>query len=244
MARPVELDMTSQLSPSLRKIDHMNIQEEIDTRRRTCRYIDEACRLLQLPKIAAATAMVLFHRFDAKHNALFRRSDQHDRFEVAMAAVLLAAKIEESPKFVDHVVAVCHDLQNHRGGVQQAGQLFLGRSSSRCSTRAEKEQADDEALIKKKLKERVLLLERVLLHTIGFELSIDHPYKFIMEQIRRLVDNERIELLTSGTTSDNKAMEVGKWPTARIREALMDEMKKWYARREGCTFELALFHRS
>ena len=34
-----------------------------------------------------------------------------------------------------------------------------------------------------KLKERTLLLERVILHTIGFELSIDHPYKFLVEQV-------------------------------------------------------------
>ena len=27
-----------------------------------------------------------------------------------------------------------------------------------------------------RLKERILLLERVILHTIGFELSISHPY--------------------------------------------------------------------
>jgi hypothetical protein len=32
-----------------------------------------------------------------------------------------------------------------------------------------------------RLKERVLLLERVILHTIGFELSIEHWYKFLVD---------------------------------------------------------------
>ena len=35
-----------------------------------------------------------------------------------------------------------------------------------------------------KLKKKILLLERVVLHTIGFELSIDHPFKFIIIQVR------------------------------------------------------------
>jgi len=35
-----------------------------------------------------------------------------------------------------------------------------------------------------RLKERVLLLERIILHTIGFELSIDHPYKFLVDCVQ------------------------------------------------------------
>jgi Cyclin, N-terminal domain len=217
----------SQLPPSLRKDNNMTIKEEIDTRRRTCRYIDESCRLLKLPKIAAATAMVFVHRFYyAKHF----RSNQHDRFEVAMAAVLLASKIEECPQKVDYVIAVCHDLRNR--GVQAGNKL--ARSSSR-TTRAEREadDNDDESLIKTTLKERVLLLERVILHTIGFELTIDHPYQFISEQIRRLVvvdNHQRIEFTPK---SADQAMEVATLPTTRIREALMDQMKKWYGKGGG-----------
>ena len=47
-----------------------------------------------------------------------------------------------------------------------------------------------------KLKERILLLERVILHTIGFELSIDHPYKFLVEQIKKLIHNRQLEYIT------------------------------------------------
>jgi cyclin T len=205
--------VVSQLSPSLRKDNNMmSIKEEIDMRRRTCRYIDESCRLLKLPKIAAATAMVFVHRFyyyaSNKLNNAFCRDQQHDRFEVATAAVLLASKIEECPKKVDHVIAVCHDLLQNNRGVQAGNNKLTARSSSR-TTRVEKEaDDDDEAYIKTTLKERVLLLERVLLHTIGFELSIDHPYQFIAEQIRRIE-------FTPGN------------------EALSDQMKKWYGKGGG-----------
>merc|ERR1712232_69522 len=49
-----------------------------------------------------------------------------------------------------------------------------------------------------KLKERILLLERVILHTIGFELSIDHPYKFLVEQIKKLTHNRNVEYINPG----------------------------------------------
>ena len=44
-----------------------------------------------------------------------------------------------------------------------------------------------------RLKERILLLERVILHTIGFELDIHHPYKFLVEQIKKLNHNRMLE---------------------------------------------------
>jgi hypothetical protein len=47
-----------------------------------------------------------------------------------------------------------------------------------------------------KLKERILLLERVILHTIGFELSVDHPYKFLVEQIKKLIHTRQLEYIT------------------------------------------------
>ena len=35
--------------------------------------------------------------------------------------------------------------------------------------------------------------QRVILHTIGFELSIDHPYTFLVEQIGKLVNGKKVE---------------------------------------------------
>jgi cyclin T len=48
---------------------------------------------LKLPRIAIPTAMVFVHPFYAKHSFMV-----HNRFEVAVAAIVLAAKTEESPK--------------------------------------------------------------------------------------------------------------------------------------------------
>ena len=59
----------------------MSAEEEATKRRKTCRFIEEAGRLLKLPRVAVATAMVFFHRFYAKHSFF-----EHDRFEVAVAS--------------------------------------------------------------------------------------------------------------------------------------------------------------
>ena len=68
-------------------------------RRKTCRFIEEAGRVMKLPRVAISTAMVFFHRFYAKH-----AFQEHDRFEVAVAALVLAAKTEEArPKGRGHL---------------------------------------------------------------------------------------------------------------------------------------------
>jgi len=43
------------------------------------------------------------------------------------------------------------------------------------------------------------LLERVTLHTIGFELSVDHPFKYLVEQINTLVTEKAIQYVNKRT---------------------------------------------
>jgi cyclin T len=157
--------------------DGISPQEEADKRRKTCRFIEEAGRILKLPRVAVATAMVFFHRFYAKHSFA-----EHDRFEVAVACLLLAAKTEEAPKKLNTVIDECHKLK-HRG--MAAGRISQNSPAhpSSSSLSGSLDPTGEEFL---KLKERILLLERVILHTIGFELSIDHPYKFLVDQVQQL----------------------------------------------------------
>jgi cyclin T len=155
------------------KDDGMSVEEEATKRKKTCRFIEEACRILKLPRVATATALVFFHRFYAKHSFA-----KHDRFEVACACILLAAKTEESPRKVANVLEECHKL---RSRAMAAGRISSQGNSPSATTSAEPLDPQGEEF--PKLKERILLLERVVLHTIGFELSVDHPYKFIVDQV-------------------------------------------------------------
>lgn len=159
--------------PSVKE-DGMSVEEEATKRKKTCRFIEEACRILKLPRVATATALVFFHRFYAKHSFA-----KHDRFEVAVACILLAAKTEESPRKVVNVLEECHKL---RSRAMAAGRMSSQGNSPTTPNPAEPLDPKGEEFTK--IKERILLLERVVLHTIGFELSVDHPYKFIVDQVR------------------------------------------------------------
>jgi hypothetical protein len=69
-----------------------------------------------------------------------------------------------------------------------------------------------------KLKERILLLEDVILHLIGFEISIEHPHLFILEQIKKMVLQQR--LLEYIKPVDGQ-------PTAQIYGKMLNEMVKY-----------------
>lgn len=159
-------------------------------RRKTCRFIEEAGRVLKLPRVAISTAEVFFHRFYAKHSF-----QDHDRFEVAVAALVLAAKTEEAPKKLNVVIQECYKLKA-RG--MQAGrisqQTLLDGSSPPPppSVQATTSGLDPNGEEFTKLKDRILLLERIILHTIGFELSIDHPYKVSLVHGQRLLFSKGI----------------------------------------------------
>lgn len=188
MEAPKHFDI-SQL-PSIKA--GMSEEEETTKRQKTCRFIEEAGRVLKLPRVAVSTAEVFFHRFYAKHTF-----QEHDRFEVAVACLVLAAKTEEAPKKLNHVIEECHKLKL-RG--MQAGRISTTGASSPTTTMLDPKSEDFA-----KLKERILLLERVILHTIGFELSIDHPYKFLVEQIKLLVNKRQLEYIDSSESTGSTA---------------------------------------
>eukprot|EP00527_Entomoneis_sp_CCMP2396_P006145 CAMPEP_0198144252 /NCGR_PEP_ID=MMETSP1443-20131203/14335_1 /TAXON_ID=186043 /ORGANISM="Entomoneis sp., Strain CCMP2396" /LENGTH=313 /DNA_ID=CAMNT_0043807613 /DNA_START=59 /DNA_END=997 /DNA_ORIENTATION=+ len=168
--------------PSLK--NGMSVEDEAVKRRKTCRFIEEAGRVLKLPRVAISTAEVFFHRFYAKHSFA-----DHDRFEVAVACIVLSAKTEESPRKLNHVIDECYKLKL---GAVQAGRISAGGASAVSTSSTALDPKSQEF---SKLKQRILLLERVILHSIGFELSIDHPYKFLVDLIKKLVQKRKVEYI-------------------------------------------------
>lgn len=148
--------------------------EERSTRRRTCRFLEEAgLKRLKLGRLAVSTAMVFFHQFYCQHSF-----QDKDRFQVAVACLLLAAKTEECPKRLGPIIQECH---------------FLRYSSIKKKDKTPPKNFDKHGRLDReceefiKLKDHVLLLERIILHTIGFELDINHPYKHIHNKIAKLM---------------------------------------------------------
>ena len=196
--------------------DGISSSEERDKRHRTCRFIETGGSILRLPRVAVATAMVFFHRFYSKHSFA-----EHDRFEVAIACLLLAAKTEESPKKLSVVIIECWKLKN-RGLQQQQQQKDVSTAASSSSLDPSNKKQninplsfnlDSKSSEYTELRERILLLERVILHTIAFELSIDHPYKFLVEAIKKYTQSRLIEYSdprkqSSGSTSSSMINEL------------------------------------
>ena len=179
--------------------DGMSLVEEGLKRRKTCRFIEEAGRMLKLPRVATATAMVFFHRFYAKHSF-----NEHDRFEVSVACILLAAKTEEAPRKVLAVIDECYKLMSRAQAAGRMSQTSPNHPAS-TTTGSSLDPKGEEYL---KLKERILLLERVVLHTIGFELSIDHPYKFLVDTIKKLIAKRSVEYITPNKPRDKMMHEL------------------------------------
>ncbi|KAB0389078.1 hypothetical protein E2I00_014190 [Balaenoptera physalus] len=99
------------------------------------------------------TAIVYMHRF-----YMIQSFTQFHRNSVAPAALFLAAKVEEQPKKLEHVIKVAH--------------ACLHPQESLPDTRSEAylQQVQD-----------LVILESIILQTLGFELTIDHPHTHVVK---------------------------------------------------------------
>lgn len=95
-----------------------------------------------------ATGVVFFHRF-----FMLQSFKQFDRWVVAAACLLLAGKVEETPKKCKDILKVTHSLLNS----QQMAQFGSNP------------------------KEELLTHERILLQTIKFDLQLEHPYSYLLK---------------------------------------------------------------
>lgn len=93
--------------------------------------------------------MVFYHRFFA-----FKSYEEHDRFNIATTALFLASKVEETPRKLKDVVIEAYKTQH---------------------TGAKVPEPESRDLYERR--EKVLISERILLQTLGFDLSIEHPYR-------------------------------------------------------------------
>ena len=129
-------------------------------------FIDHASIQLRLPRLTTATAQTFFHRFFALQS--FKK---HSSFEVAVTAIFLASKVEESPglkrsSWLETVIITCYRLWHSHANV-----------SFPCDLRVESKEYEE-------LRQKVLRSERILFHTISFDLRLDHPYKFLIDTVK------------------------------------------------------------
>lgn len=138
-------------TPSMR--DGITFDTERRYRKEGARFILNCGTSMSLGHNTIATGVVYFHRF-----YMFHSFKTFPRFVTACCCLLLAGKVEETPK-------KCRDIIKCAKGILNDDQF--------CSF------GDDP-------KEEVMTLERILLQTIKFDLQVDHPYHFLLKYAKSL----------------------------------------------------------
>ncbi|CAL4976156.1 unnamed protein product [Urochloa decumbens] len=153
-------DAIERRSPSRRD----GIDSALETRLRAsyCAYLRCLGIRLGLPQTTIATAVVFCHRF------FFHRSHAcHDRFLVAIAALFLAAKSEETSCLLNTVLrASCEVSQNQEFNLlpyMLRGQDWF-----------------------EQYRESVIQAEQLILTTLDFELEVVHPYASLSSALSKL----------------------------------------------------------
>ncbi|XP_066593168.1 cyclin-T-like isoform X5 [Prorops nasuta] len=130
----------------------IDADKELSYRQQAANFIQDMGQRLVVSQLCINTAIVYMHRFYVFHSL-----SQFHRNSIAAAALFLAAKVEEQPRKLEHVIKMAH--------------MCLHRDQSPPDIRSEQylEQAQD-----------LVFNENVLLQTLGFDVAIDHPHTHVV----------------------------------------------------------------
>lgn len=144
------------LENSPSRLDGCSKELEKEYRNKSSYFIETLAKELKCDRLVTSTACVLFNRFYA-----FQSFKCHERYIICATAVFLAAKVDEAPRHVKDVVAAYRALRSRQPN-------FIP-------------DADSNAVL-----EKVLIVERILLQTLCFDLLITHPYDALLRKIKAL----------------------------------------------------------
>jgi cyclin T len=121
------------------------------------RFVTKLGQRLELPQLTQSTCEVYFHRFFAR-----RDFADHDRHVIATACLFLAAKVEEIHRKLRDVLRYSYEFQYG-------------------------EKLDPESEKFNNFRKLVLAAERLVLQTIAFDLTVEHPHRFLQEHASLLL---------------------------------------------------------
>ncbi|XP_027700154.1 cyclin-T1 isoform X2 [Vombatus ursinus] len=127
--------------------------KELYCRQQAANLLQDMGQRLNVSQLTINTAIVYMHRF-----YMVQSFTQFHRNSVAPAALFLAAKVEEQPRKLEHVIKVAH--------------ACLHPLDALPDTRSEAylQQVQD-----------LVILESIILQTLGFEITIDHPHTHVVK---------------------------------------------------------------
>ncbi|KAG5411219.1 hypothetical protein IGI04_007538 [Brassica rapa subsp. trilocularis] len=145
-------------SPS--RLDGIDLKKETYLRKSYCTFLQDLGMRLKVPQVTIATAIIFCHRF------FFRQSHaKNDRRTIATVCMFLAGKVEETPRPLNNVISVSYEIINKKdpGAAQKIKQKEVYEQQ----------------------KELILNGEKIVLSTLGFDLNVLHPYKPLVEAIKK-----------------------------------------------------------
>ncbi|XP_057329801.1 cyclin-T-like [Microplitis mediator] len=137
-------------SPSFK--DGISAEKERDHKQQAAYLITDLGKRLKLSEVCVHTAIVYMHRFFIHHSLA-----KFHRYEIATAAIFLAAKVEEEPQKSQAVISALHVCLNK----YEAHQLDTTFAENQEKVKA------------------LTSNEQLLLGTLGFKMGVSHPHHYI-----------------------------------------------------------------
>ncbi|XP_072274186.1 cyclin-T2 isoform X2 [Pyxicephalus adspersus] len=127
--------------------------KELSYRQQAANLIQDMGQRLNVSQLTINTAIVYMHRFYMHHSFT-----KYHRHIISPTALFLAAKVEEQPRKLEHVIKVSHACLN------PLDPLLDTKSDAYL------QQAQE-----------LVILETILLQTLGFEITIEHPHTDVVK---------------------------------------------------------------
>ncbi|KAH9602779.1 hypothetical protein KSS87_023066 [Heliosperma pusillum] len=150
-------------SPS--RSDGIDLKKEAYLRKSYCTFLQDLGMRLKVPQVTIATAIIFCHRFFLRQSHA-----KNDRRTVATACMFLGGKVEETPRPLKDVIIVSYEIIHKKdpAAAQKIKQKVLF-----CTE------------VYAQQKELILVGERLVLATLAFDLNVQHPYKPLVEAIKK-----------------------------------------------------------
>nr|KYP43653.1 Cyclin-T1-5 [Cajanus cajan] len=145
-------------SPSRK--DGIDLKKETYLRKSYCTFLQDLGMRLKVPQVTIATAIIFCHRFFLRQSHA-----KNDRRTIATVCMFLAGKVEETPRPLKDVILVSYEI--------------IHKKDPAAAQRIKQKEVYEQQ------KEQILLGERVVLATLGFDLNVQHPYKPLVEAIKK-----------------------------------------------------------
>ncbi|KAM4698020.1 cyclin-T2 isoform 2-T2 [Rhinophrynus dorsalis] len=127
--------------------------QELSYRQQSANLIQDMGQRLNVSQLTINTAIVYMHRFYMHHSFT-----KFHRNVISPTALFLAAKVEEQPRKLEHVIKVSHACLNPQDPL-------LDTKSDAYLQQAQE----------------LVILETTLLQTLGFEITIEHPHTDVVK---------------------------------------------------------------